>query len=205
MVGVGRGVAIFAWVFACAFASVSPALSSMIISNPAPPTAAEVTKLDLLRGFSKNYMPPKMTEMCKLDGGKKVFARKKNVAGYARVQSVQDWEVPPVTLMASGRPDASGGCFPCFFELVRQGYEYFETYNRSEMDLKRPPARRFVGHTRFGSIEGIPQILKYTYDGSHSSFPFGDGYAEKTGFYRYQLIDRNKLSRDGGCFKMSTL
>lgn len=193
----GRGVVTLVWVFAGVFASVSPALSSIVISNPPPPTAAEVAKLDLLRGFPKNYMPPEMAEMCKLDGGKKVFSRAKNVAGYARVQGVENWEVAPITLMNKYTTNARGGCFPCFIELLGKGYEYVETFNRSKVDLKPPPFHLVTAHSRLKSVKGLPQILKYTYDGSQLSFPFGDGYAEKTGYYRYRLINRTELAEPG--------
>ena len=191
----GRGVVALVWVFACAFASVSPALSSIVIATPSP---ADIAMKDLLRSFPRKYMPPEMDEMCKLDAGKKIFSQTNDVSGYARVQGVEDWQVIPVEASDADASKPKGGCFPCFLKLLGQGYGYFETYHWSEQDLKRQHSFSHVGSSPLKSVKGIQSFVKYTFDGSKLSSPFGDGYADKTGYFRYRLIERDKLVERSG-------
>lgn len=101
---------------------------------------------------------------CKVDAGVRVYDRPIDVAGYSEMPGV---DAPSIEEIVGGRPPKSrarGGCFPCFDELVRDGYQYIEAYYIAAADREGQPV---LGRQR-------------------------DYYTSKTGLYRYELLERSE-------------
>ncbi|WP_293327300.1 hypothetical protein [Parvibaculum sp.] len=106
--------------------------------------------------------PALMRGMCKRDGGLRIYKTTKNVDGYAilppgGMQAAKKIAVGKVT-----GASFEGGCFPCFKELIGDGYEYIETYYVGEED----------------------RLRSLTLSGAQ--------YVRRTGLYRYRLVDRRE-------------
>lgn len=71
--------------------------------------------------------------LCHVDGGVRIYRQARNVRGYAKLPFYYSRTFVPPTIaeITSGKVSDSpvtGGCFPCFHPLVRDGYDFFETY-----------------------------------------------------------------------------
>lgn len=75
-----------------------------------------------------------MQELCEKDAGLHIYERIQNVEGYAVLPGQDNrsgHKSLSVSEIASGQASSlmiSGGCFPCFEELVGNGYRFIETY-----------------------------------------------------------------------------
>lgn len=125
--------------------SNSPGLASLVATFAAIPNSA-------------------FENMCKVDAGVRVYDRPVDVAGYSMMPGA---DAPPIEEIAGGRVPktrALGGCFPCFDELVKDGYQYIEAYYIGAADREGQPV---LGQKR-------------------------DYYTSKTGLYRYELAERSE-------------
>jgi len=111
-------------------------------------------------------MPDEMRKMCEEDAGAHVYGVAKNVEGYVNIFGDRSVTIEEIADGKVSNSTMQGGCFPCFRELLENGYSYLETFYISAAD--RAPKRSFG------------RLFDRDYD------------VKKTGLYRYQIIDRAK-------------
>lgn len=108
-----------------------------------------------------------MKALCEKDSGIHIYEEVSNVEGYAYFPENDE---PSIDKIATGQihdVDEIGDCFPCFSELIYDGYAYIESYYIAVED--RAPSR-------FAQMLGLAPARNY--------------YASKTGLYRYRLVNR---------------
>lgn len=103
--------------------------------------------------------------LCAADAGIRIGRHVDGVAGYAIYPGDGEPSVEDIQEGNVSDAPALGGCFPCFKELIEDGYEYVEAFYVSAADRRDSP---FVEKR--------------------------DYYVSGTGLYRYRLIDRESDS-----------
>lgn len=121
----------------------------------------DLVPLQILRGTT---LAGKMRIMCEKDAGVRIYKHVANVEGYAILPEDDAPTIEEISAGNASNATMKGGCFPCFEHLIRDGYEYIETYY---IKASERVATRGFGFRR-------------DYD------------VNRTGLYRYKLIEREK-------------